>query len=57
MGIDKDGILTVTGSAEGTDIKQDISVRANKGRMNEETIARLQRENEEYEQQSAKGGD
>jgi hypothetical protein len=22
MGIDKDGILTVTGSAEGTDIKQ-----------------------------------
>jgi len=55
MGIDKDGILTVTGSAEGTDIKQDISVLANKGRMNEENIERLRRENEEYEQQSAKG--
>jgi len=57
MGIDKDGILTVTGSAEGTNIKQDISVRANKGRMNEETIVRLQKENEEYEKQSTKGGE
>jgi len=50
-----DGILTVTGSAEGTDIKQDISVRANKGRMSEEVIVRLQRENEEYEMTATKG--
>jgi len=52
MGIDKDGILTVTGSAEGLNIKQDISVTANKGRMSEETVQRLKKENEEYE----KGG-
>jgi hypothetical protein len=26
----QDGILTVTGNAEGTDIKKDIAVRANK---------------------------
>ncbi|EKX48806.1 heat shock protein 70-like protein [Guillardia theta CCMP2712] len=49
MSVDKDGILTVTGTAEGTDIKKDISVRANKGRMSEDTIRRLQTENEEYE--------
>mmetsp|Transcript_32779 Transcript_32779/g.82665 ORF Transcript_32779/g.82665 Transcript_32779/m.82665 type:complete len:547 (+) Transcript_32779:67-1707(+) len=49
MGIDKDGILTVTGSAEGLNIKQDVSVRANKGRMSDETVQRLMKENEEYE--------
>lgn len=54
MSIDKDGILTVTGTAEGTDIKRDISVRANKGRMNEETLTRLQLENEDFEKQTTK---
>mmetsp|Transcript_34463 Transcript_34463/g.67414 ORF Transcript_34463/g.67414 Transcript_34463/m.67414 type:complete len:548 (+) Transcript_34463:90-1733(+) len=52
MGIDKDGILTVTGSAEGLNIKQDVSVRANKGRMSDETVQRLMKENEEYEKDS-----
>mmetsp|Transcript_12024 Transcript_12024/g.28074 ORF Transcript_12024/g.28074 Transcript_12024/m.28074 type:complete len:548 (+) Transcript_12024:71-1714(+) len=52
MGIDKDGILTVTGSAEGLNIKQDVSVRANKGRMSDETVQRLIKENEEYEKDS-----
>jgi len=28
MAIDTDGILTVSGTAEGTDIKRDIAVRA-----------------------------
>uniref|UniRef100_A0A7S0MLZ7 Heat shock protein 70 n=1 Tax=Cryptomonas curvata TaxID=233186 RepID=A0A7S0MLZ7_9CRYP len=55
MHIDKDGILTVTGNAEGTDIKKDIAVRANKGRMSEETINRLLLENEEFEKQTYKG--
>ena len=48
MSIDTDGILTVSGFAEGTDIKRDIAVRANKGRLDEANLLRLQEENEEY---------
>ena len=43
MSIDRDGILTVSGTAEGTDIKKDIAVRANKGRMNGARSQRLWR--------------
>ncbi|KAJ1482721.1 heat shock protein 70kD, peptide-binding domain-containing protein [Baffinella frigidus] len=59
MAIDTDGILTVSGTAEGTDIKRDIAVRANKGRLDQDTLTRLQAENtellaenEEYEKQN-----
>jgi len=52
MSIDTDGILTVSGFAEGTDIKRDIAVRANKGRLDEANLLRLQEENEEYEKQN-----